>query len=137
MTHRPFNVILLGGNTLLKEGLLHVLSSNDFTVVFSSSLSEDESVPCVLSQDSEVLLIVDASDDFDAGISKIGTFKLKYPNGRVAVLAGRHQFHTTMMIAAFHSGANAYLMNCIMVEQLVKSLELVILGETIVPPALV
>jgi two-component system, NarL family, nitrate/nitrite response regulator NarL len=135
MAGRPFNVILLGDNPLLKEGLVHVLNSVDFTVVSSSSFS-DGSLLGLLPQESEVLLIVDASEDFDAAISKIKPFKLNYPNGRVAVLVGRHQFHIAGMISAFHSGASAYLMNCTMLETLIKCLELVIRGETIVPPAM-
>src|SRR5882672_2700235 len=103
MTGRPVNVILLGTNALLKEGLVRVLHSIDCTAVSSSSFSDDDSVPGLPSRESDVLLIVDASDDFDTAISKIEPFKLNYPNGRVAVLVGRHQFHTAGMISAFHS----------------------------------
>src|SRR5207244_12257294 len=98
MAERQFNVILLGENALFKEGLVRVLKSTYFTVVSSHSFSDDESVLSVLPRESEVLLVVDASDDFDAAISRIEPFKLNYPNGRVAVLVGRHQFHTAGMI---------------------------------------
>lgn len=133
MANRPFNVIILSESDLLKEGLIRALSPDDFTVISSNSLSQDESLQVLLPCEAEVLLIIDASDDFNTAISKIKSFKLNYPNGRVAVLVGRYQFHTAGMISAFQSGATAYLMSCTMLDTLIKSLELVMLGETIVP----
>src|SRR5262249_44486073 len=89
-----------------------------------------------LPTDLAVLAIVDASDDFDAAISQIEPFKLRYPNGRVIVLVGQHQVRLPQMLAAFRGGANAYLTNFMAPEALIKSLELVMLGEAILPMTL-
>jgi len=136
MAKRPFDVIILSESDLLKEGLVRALNSNDFTVISSNRLSSGESLQGLLPRESEVLLIVDASDDFNTALNTIKPFKLTYPNGRVAVLVGRYHFHTAGMISALQSGATAYLMSCTMLDTLIKSLELVILGQTVVPPSM-
>jgi DNA-binding NarL/FixJ family response regulator len=132
MKGRSFNAVLLSANALLREGLVRILGAADCNIVSSRSFSDDN-VLGSLPLDSAVLLIVDASDDFDAAISQIEPFKLRYPDGRVAVLVGQHQVQLPQMLSAFRSGANAYLTNFTTPEAFTKSLELVMLGEAILP----
>ncbi len=131
----PFNAVLCIENALLREGLVRILSEIDVNIVSSNPLFPDGQ-PGLAPDEPGVLLIVDASDDFDAAIGQIDSFKLTYPNGRIAVLVGRHQLQLAKMISAFRNGASAYLTTFMNPDAFVKSLELVMLGETIVPLAM-
>jgi hypothetical protein len=65
-------------------------------------------------------------------LRQIESFKQRYPTGRVVVLADQHQL--AEMVPAFRAGANAYLVNVATCEAFIKSLELVMLGVTFLPP---
>jgi two-component system nitrate/nitrite response regulator NarL len=77
------------------------------------------------------VFIIDLHDDFDVGLRQIASFKQWHPAGRVVVLADQHQ--PTNMVSAFRAGANAYLAKVTTCERFVKSLELVMLGVTLLP----
>jgi two-component system, NarL family, nitrate/nitrite response regulator NarL len=123
---------LIGPNHLLREALAHILSGADFQVL-ASAPHIDDSIASALPQD-RALLIIEASSDIDATVYQIETFKGHCPAGRVVVLA--HQLELPAMVLAFTAGANAYLVSVAAGDVFIKSLELVMLGETIVPPSL-
>jgi DNA-binding NarL/FixJ family response regulator len=80
------------------------------------------------------LLILDVGDNPDAAVAEIELFKEQHPSGRVAVLADHYPLPN--MVSAFAAGANLYFANSVSCDALVKALELVMLGETILPPQL-
>ena len=127
----PIGTVLVGLNVLLREGLARILSAADFRILASAS-GIDDPVLSSLPQEQPILLIIDVSDDFDAALAQIVTFKHRYPAGQVAVLA--HQHHLTHMVSAFRLGANAYLVKVTTCDTFIKSLELVMLGVTLLPP---
>jgi two-component system nitrate/nitrite response regulator NarL len=118
---------------LLREGLARILAAAGFRIIASAPCADDH-VLSTLRQQQSVLFIIDLSDDFDAGLKQIACFKQQYPAGRVVVLADQHQL--TRMVSAFRTGANAYLVKVATCEAFVKSLELVMLGVTLLPPAI-
>ncbi len=126
----PIGTVLVGANVLLREGLARILSAADFSIIASTSCADDH-VLSTLPQEQPILLVIDVSDDFDAGLRQIVSFKQRYPGGRVAMLADQHQL--TEMVSAFRVGANAYLAKAATCETFIKSLELVILGVTFLP----
>ena len=127
----PIGTVLVGLNVLLREGLARILSAADFRILASAS-GVDDPVLSSLPQEQPILLIIDVSDDFDAALAQIVSFKHRYPAGRVAVLAHQHQL--TDMVSAFRLGANAYLVKVTTCDTFIKSLELVMLGVTLLPP---
>lgn len=127
----PIGTVLVGLNVLLREGLARILSAADFRILASAS-GVDDPVLSSLPQGQPILLIIDVSDDFDAALAQIVSFKHRYPAGRVAVLAHQHQL--TDMVSAFRLGANAYLVKVTTCDTFIKSLELVMLGVTLLPP---
>lgn len=127
----PIGTVLIGLNVLLREGLARILSAADFHILASAS-GVDDPVLSSLPQEQPILLIIDVSDDFDAALAQIVSFKHRYPAGRVAVLAHQHQL--TDMVSAFRLGANAYLVEVTTCDTFIKSLELVMLGVTLLPP---
>ena len=127
----PIGTVLVGLNVLLREGLARILSAADFRILVSASGVDDPALSS-LPQGQPILLIIDVSDDFDAALAQIVSFKHRYPAGRVAVLAHQHQL--TDMVSAFRLGANAYLVKVTTCDTFIKSLELVMLGVTLLPP---
>jgi DNA-binding NarL/FixJ family response regulator len=133
MRRRPFPTVLVGPRTLILEGITRILTPTHFRVV-AAALSIDDLSPELLPKDESLLLIIDAGDNPVASIEQIKLFKERYPTGRIAVLADQCQSNEVM--CAYRAGANAYLVKVSACNVLIKSLELVMLGETIVPPAI-
>jgi two-component system, NarL family, nitrate/nitrite response regulator NarL len=123
---------LIGPNALLREALAHILHGTDFQVLASASRMSDSTVAS-LPQD-HALLIIEASGNIEATVHQIETFKGHYPAGRVVVLA--QQLELPDMVLAFTAGANAYLVSVATSDVFIKSLELVMLGEIVLPPSL-
>src|SRR5215467_12237220 len=131
-----FGTVLIGHNALLREGLTHILDAADFGVIASVS-DADIAALSSLPEHRPLLLIIETSGDFDVTLSQIESFKARYPTARVAVLAHPHQLdRLTEIILAFRTGANAYFVNVATCEVFIKSLELIMLGETILPSAI-
>ena len=131
MKREPIGTVLVGPSALLREGLGRILGAAGFRILASVS-SVDDPVLNSLPQEQPILLVIDVSDDFDAALRLIESFKQRYPAGRVAVLD--HQQHLTQMLSAFRAGANAYLVKVATCDAFIKSLELVMLGVTLLPP---
>jgi two-component system nitrate/nitrite response regulator NarL len=91
-----------------------------------------EQIP--LSQDQPILLIVDAGNEQNDVPSQIRLFRKLNPSGRVVVLADH--FRRSDVISAYRAGANACFIKTKSCGAFIKTLELVMLGETILPPEL-
>lgn len=133
MENTSFGTVLIGSNALFREGLTCVLTAAKFKILASESLI-DAHVAGLVGQDEEILLIIDVGDDFDAAIEQVEYFKRQFPAGRVAMLAHQHQL--SEMVSAFRAGANAYFVKIATCEAFIKALELVMLGETVLPPTM-
>jgi two-component system, NarL family, nitrate/nitrite response regulator NarL len=133
MAQRSFDTAVIGPDAVLREGLAHILSANDFRVL-ASGPDADYSFVSVLPRNQSLLLIIEVGGDFDITIRQITTFKDHCPLGRVAVLT--HQHRVPEILSAFRAGANAYFVNVATTAGFIKTLELVMLGETIVPPSM-
>lgn len=131
MTRATTDTLLIGQNALLREGLARILSSAGFRI-FASGCSFDDLIPNSLPQQQPILLIIDVGDDFDTAFVQLKSFKQRYPAGRVALLAHQRQLGT--MLSAFRLGANAYLAKAMASDTFIKTLELVMLGVTFLPP---
>jgi two-component system, NarL family, nitrate/nitrite response regulator NarL len=126
---RPFETVMVP----LREGLARALIATDFQIVASAS-RVGEVAQLSVSHDQPILLIIDASDEQNEVASQIKLFRRQYPRGRVAVLADR--YCRSDVISAYRAGANAYLTKDMSCGAFLKTLELVTLGETILPPEL-
>jgi two-component system nitrate/nitrite response regulator NarL len=131
MNRATTDTVLVGQNALLREGLARILSPAGFRI-FASASSVDYLIPNSLPQQQPFLLIIDVGDDFDIAFAQMKSFKQRYPAGRVAMLAHQRQLRT--MMSAFRLGANAYLAKAATCDTFIKTLELVMLGVTFLPP---
>ena len=125
-----YETVLVVPNVLLREGLARILTTRPFRMLHSA-VSMDDSFLRRLSQRRSMLLVIGVSENSDATAMQIALFKEKQPSGRVAVLADH--YNLDVVLSAFRAGANAYFVKVTTCSALIKSLELVMLGETIVP----
>jgi two-component system, NarL family, nitrate/nitrite response regulator NarL len=133
MRRRPFATVLAGPSVLLREGLARILNAADFRVVASVAHVHDV-LPTSFSRHQSILLIVDSGDDPNAAVAQIGFFKEQCPSGRVAVVTDHCR--PGDMVSAFQAGANVYFVKLVNCDAFLKALELVMLGETFLPPEL-
>jgi two-component system, NarL family, nitrate/nitrite response regulator NarL len=131
MRQRSFATILVGKSALLREGITQILSAAaDFHVVASASCVND-SVLTSLPRQQSILLIIAASGDLDSVSGQLQLFKSRHPAARVAVLADHAQ--AVDIVSTFRAGANAFFIKVAHCDAFIKFLELVMLGESILP----
>src|SRR5260370_18976620 len=80
-----------------------------------------------------LFLVVHTGDDFDAAVEQIELFRNQHPGGRIAIVADHYRL--CELVSAFRAGANGYLVDIMACDVFIKSIELVMMGETIFPPA--
>jgi two-component system, NarL family, nitrate/nitrite response regulator NarL len=130
MQRRPFSIVLIGPHALLREGLTHILCDAQFRVVASAACLSDLA-PNAFRRSDQMFLIIESNGDARVTLAQIKLFKEQNPEGRVAVLGDRER--PADMVAAFQSGANVYFDSRERCDAFIKALELVMLGETILP----
>ena len=57
----------------------------------------------------------------------------RYPSGRFAIVADHYRLDE--LVSAFRAGANGYFVDVMRCDVFIKSVELVMMGETFFPPA--
>jgi two-component system nitrate/nitrite response regulator NarL len=132
-TRQSFATILIGKSVLLREGLSRILRAANFRVQASVSCADDL-IPNSLQRYQSLFLIVHTGGDFSSTIEQIEIVRTQYPNGRIAILAD--YYRPPDLIAAFQAGANGYLVDLTTCDAFIKSVELVMMGQMISPPAL-
>lgn len=124
--------LLFEPNTLLREGLRRMLADSSYRLVATGS-SLGEISHLALSGDRPFLAIVDAANDHAVALCQIEKLKATHPSAKAVVLVDRYDLK--QLLAAFQAGADAYLIKTISCDVLLKSLDLVMLGETVFPSA--
>jgi two-component system nitrate/nitrite response regulator NarL len=126
-----FTTVLVGKNSLLREGLARILRSENFRILASVSCADDF-LTSKIEPHQALFLIVHTGDDFDVALEQIELFRDRHPDGRIAIVADHYR--PSELISAFRVGASGYFvdMTC---AAFIKSLELVMMGETIFPLA--
>jgi two-component system nitrate/nitrite response regulator NarL len=130
---RPFATVLAAQSPLLREGLARILGTAGFRIV-ASVASVHDLAPGTLPQRQSILLIIDSADSLIATAEQIQLFKEQHPASRVAVFADHYRLADIM--TAFEKGANACFARIVTHAAFIKGLELVMLGETILPTEL-
>ncbi|WP_456802300.1 LuxR C-terminal-related transcriptional regulator [Bradyrhizobium sp. USDA 4474] len=81
-----------------------------------------------------MFLIVHTGEGFNLAIAQIGFVKDRYPDARIAIVSDNYR--PVDLASAFRAGANGYFVNVNSCDAFIKSVELVTMGETVFPPAL-
>jgi two-component system, NarL family, nitrate/nitrite response regulator NarL len=127
-------VVLVGRNTLVREGLSRILAEDSFHVIQSV---EDVSGlgPIDLAGRGEDLLAVVDCGGGPFSIDTVQQLQGPWPDCRIVILADAFDFDG--MISAFQAGVHGYIVKQIACEPLLGSLKLVAMGEKVLPSELV
>src|SRR5712664_3414127 len=129
---QSFAIVLVGKRILLREGLARILRSVNFRVLASVSSAGD--LPQNKLQLHRLLfLIVHTGEDFDAAVEQIERLSDRHPGARIAIVADHYR--PDELVSAFRAGANGYVVDVMTCDVFIRSIELVMMGETIFPPA--
>src|SRR6478609_756405 len=131
MRRQSFTTVLIGKNTLVREGIARILGAEHFRIL--ASVSSVDELPRTLQSLQLLFLIVQAGDDFDLAVEHIGLVKDQHPGGRIAIVA--NHYRPAELALAFRAGASGYFVNVNSSDAFIKSIELVAMGETVFPPA--
>jgi two-component system nitrate/nitrite response regulator NarL len=127
-------VTILGcKNSMVREGLKHVLSGTRYKVHPEDLVQRDPAQP-LLSREAPLLLVVDANLYPDNMADAIQSLKAQYPNARIVVLTDN--FDLNAMMSALQAGVDGYCLATIGCDALIKYLDLVMLGEVVFPSAI-
>ncbi len=127
------STLLVEPNTLLREGLKRILAETAYDPVgLSSNLVE--ALAGWEADGRAFLLIMDAARDHQETCRQVQLLKEHQPAARVVMLVD--DYDLAEVFAAFQAGADAYLIKSISCEVLIKTLDLVMLGETVFPSAI-
>ena len=129
---QSFATILVGKSILLREGLAGILHSADFRILASVSCADDL-LASELQQQQQLFIVVHTGDDFAAAVEQVELFREQHPGGRIAIVADHHRLDE--LVSAFRAGANGYFVDVMTCDAFIKSMELLMMGETIFPPA--
>src|SRR5258708_11536389 len=129
---QSFAIILVGKSILLREGLARILRSASFRILASVSCADDL-VPSKLELPQPLFLVIHTGDDCDAAVEQVKLFRNQYLGGRIAIVADHYRLDE--LVSAFRAGANGYFVDVMTCDVFIKSIELVMMGETIFPPA--
>lgn len=131
MTTKSFITVLVSPSELLREGLVLILDAAKFRLLFSAACVHDL-LQKPLPKHRSILLIMDVDGtDADAGFAQISEFKGIYPTSHVVALADHCRPND--IVSALRAGADAYLTKVAAHDTFIKALELVMLGQTVLP----
>ncbi|MGM0421514.1 MAG: LuxR C-terminal-related transcriptional regulator [Pseudomonadota bacterium] len=122
-------VCILEKNALTKEGLKALLDEEGYQIIGDFKSLEDLH-PAVEHQSCTLFIIGEISDT-PKPETTIKTVKDTFPQSYIVTLAGCSRLET--ICAAFAAGTDGYLMNDTPPSALKKSLQLILLGEKVLP----
>jgi two-component system nitrate/nitrite response regulator NarL len=117
--------VLVCQNSLIRSGIRHILSGTHFLLLEEKPEQSSELPILCLIYGSQ------APDDLSEIIER---FKVQRPSARVVLLA--ESMESAAMVQVFQAGLDGLCLTGMNREALVKALELVMLGETFIAPAL-
>ncbi|WP_165820239.1 response regulator transcription factor [Microvirga sp. KLBC 81] len=120
-------------SSLLRTGVEQILDGTRFIVVDPALQSLSQ--PSALHKPAAELFILDGTDRPNEILDLIPELKAQNAAARVIVLADHFDIHAVAL--ARHAGANGFCLTTSSRDVLVRSIELVMLGEIVVPSELV
>jgi two-component system nitrate/nitrite response regulator NarL len=125
------STILIGKSALIREGIAGLLRAANYRVAASVSNTDDLASDKLQSQPG-LYLVVHTGDDFDVALRQIERLRSDHPQARIAIVADHYR--RDELASAFQAGVNGYFFDLTACDVFIKSIELVMMGETIFPP---
>jgi DNA-binding NarL/FixJ family response regulator len=127
-----FAIVLVGRPSLLRDGVARILRSAHFRIIASVSCAEDFRGRKVQVR-HPLFLIVHAGDGFDEVAEQIKLVRRGKPGAQIAIVTDRYRLDE--LASAFRIGANGCFVEVMEADVFIKSIELVMMGETVLPAA--
>jgi two-component system nitrate/nitrite response regulator NarL len=131
--HLQHPTLLVGQSRLLLEGIARLLEGTEFQVI-ARAPSVDRLRTSDLQHHSAILLILEGSGGVASTVRQIEAFKRLHGEPRIAVIT--RVMRITDVPLLFRAGINACFDAGTPPTIFLKSLELVVLGQTILPPTM-
>jgi two-component system nitrate/nitrite response regulator NarL len=125
--------VCIYANTLLRVGFAQILDGTRFVVSYDA-LRDISELPA-FTDTTSVLFIVDEKHCANGLPELVAELKVRHPAARVVALADQFDFRAVM--SARHAGVDGFCLTTANRDVLVHSLELVMLGEVVVPSELI
>jgi two-component system nitrate/nitrite response regulator NarL len=120
---------LVVDSPLLRSGVQHVLQGTSFVLIGIASAANPEWLQHLPHEPA--LIIIDASRNTGRILDVVGQIREQSPEGRIVALAD--QFDVSFVRQLQQAGVTGFCLAARSPDVLVKSLELVMLGESVVP----
>lgn len=124
--------ILIGKRALIREGIARILGAANFRISASVSCADDLP-PGQPGSNQLLFLVVHTGDDFNVALEQIELLRDRHPAGRIAIVAD--YYRRDELVSAFQAGANGCFFDITTCDVFIKSIELMMMGETIFPRA--
>lgn len=123
---------LISASALLRSGLQHILQDTPFTIAEAASVTGPKRLDhCAV---NTALVIIEASQNTRRVLEVIRQVQERSPETRIVALAD--QFDLSFVQSAHEAGVTGFCLTASGPEVLIKSLELVMLGESVLPVAI-
>jgi two-component system nitrate/nitrite response regulator NarL len=110
-------------------GIKHLLEGTCFAL--AGTAADERSIFIGDQSTAPTLFIIDGSDMSSRTVETAGNLRSRYPDARIAVIADR--FDVGFVKQAWDAGVNGFCQSASNREVLIRSLELVMLGEAVLP----
>lgn len=123
-------VAIISSSVLFRDGLVRILAAGRYKVGLSAE-ALDEAAIAAISQDATSAVIVHCDGQTNLNFGSIRILKERNPAVGIIIHAGHYNWEEAR--AAFQVGANAYLVHVANSKAFLKMLDVVIMGETLLP----
>ena len=123
---------LISDSLLFRSGLQYILQDTKFSITEAASVTELRRPHCCAL--NRALVIIEANQNNSRVLKVVRVVRDRSPESRIVTLAD--QFDFGFLQAAHEAGVSGFCLAASSPEILIKSLELVMLGETVLPSAL-
>ena len=121
-------VVIVEKDLRTREDLARILASRKLRIATTVSSVEDLAGG-LLPRDRPILLVLGSHNESANTAAQIKAFRQQYPHARIAIVADNHDTNDAVM--AFGAGANGYVAKLECNKDLIKALELVMSGQTL------
>ncbi|MFN0046808.1 MAG: LuxR C-terminal-related transcriptional regulator [Sphingorhabdus sp.] len=132
MIDTVLSAVVVGKNSLAREGLRRILAEENFSV--QASVESGTSFLLTNANDESPNLFILDNSTTDHLESELEALNTSFPKSRTVVLSD--QFDLDEVVDAFKFGVDGYIVKEISCEALMKSLRLVAMGEKVMPSQL-
>ncbi|WP_373474806.1 LuxR C-terminal-related transcriptional regulator [Sphingorhabdus sp.] len=132
MIDTVLSAVVVGKNSLAREGLSRILAEENFSV--QASVESGTSFLLTNAEDESPNLFILDNSSTDHLESELEALNTSFPKSRKVVLSD--QFDLEEVVDAFKLGIDGYIVKEISCEALMKSLRLVAMGEKVMPSQL-